>query len=205
MLIWQDTLTVFRKVFQREGAKCGATNWGRMVRYADDFVVMTKQGNRRMAEYIEQKLENWMGHEINRTKTRTVTLTRKGMSLEFLGYVYRRHRSVWRKGTYYWQWSVSKKSVKRATAGGRQMFYRQHDLLPLAELIRRLNLYMRGWEAYFRLGYPQWMMAKLQNGIEGRLVKSCLRRSQRHMRPPAGITYRQWFMQPGLHQLAVKA
>lgn len=195
----------FDKVFQREGVKCGAAKWGRLVRYADDFVVMTRQGNKRMIEYIEQKLENWMGLEINRVKTRTVRLTQKGMSLEFLGYVYRRHRSVWRKGAYYWHWSVSKKSVKRATAQVRQMFYRQHDLLPLADLIRRLNLYLRGWEEYFRLGYPQWMMAKLQNGIEGRLVQSCLRRSQRPMRPPAGITYRQWFAQLGLHQLAVKA
>jgi RNA-directed DNA polymerase len=195
----------FDKVFQREGAKCEATKWGRLVRYADDFVVMTRQENKRMIEYIEQKLENWMGLEINRAKTRTVTLTQKGTSLDFLGYVYRRHRSVRRKGTYYWHWSVSKKSVGRAMVQARQMVCHQNDLLPLAELIRRLNLYLRGWAGYFRLGYPQWMMAKLQNGIEGRLVQSCLRRSQRPMRPPAGMTYRQWFTQLGLYQLAVKA
>lgn len=195
----------FDKVFQREGAKCEAVEWGRLVRYADDFVVMARRGNRRMIEYVEQKLENWMCLEINRTKTRMVTLTLKGTNLEFLGYVYRRHQSVWRKGTYYWHWSASKKSVKRAMVQVQQMFYRKHDLLPLAELIRQLNLYMRGWSEYFRLGYPKWMMAKLQNGIEGRLVKSCLCRSQRPMRPPAGLTYRQWFTELGLTQLVVKA
>ena len=195
----------FDKVFWREGAKRESRTWGRLVRYADDFVVMARGENRPMVEYIEQKLEGWLDLEINRTKTRLVTLTQKGTSLDFLGYVYRRHRSVWRKGTYYWHWSVSKKSVKRAMGRVRQMFYRQHDLVPLAEMIRRLNLYLRGWAEYFRLGYPQWMMAKLQNGVEGRLVQSCLRRSQRPMRPPAGMTYRQWFVQIGLYQLAVKA
>jgi len=195
----------FDKVFQREGAKCESWKWGRLVRYADDFVVMARRENRRMIEYIEQKLEGWLDLEINRTKTRVVTLTQKGTSLDFLGYVYRRHRSVRRKGTYYWHWSVSKKSVGRAMAQARQMVCHQNDLLPLAELIRRLNHYLRGWAEYFRLGYPQWMLAKLQNGIEGRLVQSCLRRSQRPMRPPAGLTYRQWFAELGLIQWVVKA
>lgn len=195
----------FDKVFQREGAKFKAWEWGRLVRYADDFVVMAKRENRRMIEYIERKLETWMDLEVNRNKTRMVTLTQNGMSMEFLGYVYRRHRSVRKAGTYYWHWSASKKSVKRAMVKAREMVCHRNDLLPLAELIRRLNIYMRGWAGYFRLGYPQWMMAKLQNGIEGRLVQSCIRRSQRPMHPPAGKTYRQWFAELGLIQMGVKA
>jgi len=195
----------FDKVFQREQAKVESWNQGRLVRYADDFVVMAKRQNQQMIEFIEQKLEGWMDLEINREKTRLVTMTQKGANLDFLGYVYRRHRSVRRKGTYYWHWSVSKKSVKRAMGRVRQMVCHQNDLLPLAELIRRLNLYLRGWSEYFRLGYPQWMMAKLQNGIEGRLVQSCRRRSQRPMRPPTGKTYREWFADLGLIQLAVNA
>jgi len=195
----------FDKVFQRERAKSASWQWGRLVRYADDFVVMARGENRRMIEHIEQKLEGWLGLEINRSKTRLVTLTQSGTSLDFLGYVYRRHRSVRRKGTHYWHWSVSKKSVGRAMAQARLMVCHQNDLLPLAELIRRLNVYLRGWAEYFRLGYPRWMMAKLQNGIEGRLVQSCLRRSQRPMRPPTGRTYRQWFADLGLIQLAAKA
>jgi len=195
----------FDKVFHMEGSKCKAWEWGRLVRYADDFVVMSRSSNKRMIEYVEQKLEKWMALKINRNKTRIVTLTRKGEQLEFLGYVYRRHKSVWQERSYYWHWSVSKKSVKRAMGKVEQMFYRKHDLLPVPELIRQLNLYMRGWAEYFRLGYPKWMMAKLQNGIESRLVKSCLRRSQRPMRPPSGLTYRQWFAKIGLIQLAVKA
>jgi len=47
----------FDKVYQREGAKCASWQWGRLVRYADDFVVMARAENRRKVEYIEQKLE----------------------------------------------------------------------------------------------------------------------------------------------------
>jgi RNA-directed DNA polymerase len=195
----------FDKVFQRQAAKCESWEWGRLVRYADDFVVMARGENQKMIEFLEQKLEGWLGLEINRTKTRLVTLTQKGTSLDFLGYVYRRHRSVRRKGSHYWHWSVSKKSVNRAMGRVRLMVCHQNDLLPLPELIRRLNIYLRGWSEYFRHGYPQWMMAKLQNGVEGRLVQSCLRRSQRPMRPPTGLSYRQWFAELGLIQLAVNA
>jgi len=56
------------------------------VRYADDFVVLARYVSPQLRGYIEEKLEAWMGLEINREKTQVVNLKGKKASLDFLGY-----------------------------------------------------------------------------------------------------------------------
>ena len=71
--------------------RSGPANWARarLVRYADDFVVMARYQSKEMVAYIETKLEDWMGLKINREKTRIVNLAEAGTSLDFLGYTFR--------------------------------------------------------------------------------------------------------------------
>ena len=58
----------FDKVFHQPD---GPVNWAnaRLVRYADDFVVLARHQSSRLSDWIEAKLETWMGLEINREKT----------------------------------------------------------------------------------------------------------------------------------------
>jgi RNA-directed DNA polymerase len=62
----------FDKVFHRP---TGPAKWAnaKLVRFADDFVVMTRCWEEKLSDWIEAKLEGWMGLEINRDKTRVVT------------------------------------------------------------------------------------------------------------------------------------
>ena len=78
----------FDKVFHRPD---GPAWWAqaKLVRYADDFVVLARYQSPRLGTFIEEKLEAWMGLEINREKTRVVHLQEKGASLDFLGYTFR--------------------------------------------------------------------------------------------------------------------
>ena len=65
----------------------------KLVRYADDFVVLARyQSREAWRDFIESKLENWMGLEINREKTRMVDLKQEGASLDFLGFTFRYDR-----------------------------------------------------------------------------------------------------------------
>ena len=66
----------FDKVFYRAS---GPAHWARakLVRYADDFVVLARYLTPHLRGYIEAKLETWMGLEINREKTRVVNLSEK--------------------------------------------------------------------------------------------------------------------------------
>src|SRR5262249_45581735 len=67
----------FDKLFYRQD---GPAQWAkaRLVRYADDFVVMARYQSVRLQQWIESKLEDWMGLEINREKTRVVRLKEEG-------------------------------------------------------------------------------------------------------------------------------
>jgi len=57
----------FDKVFHgSEGRPLGEA---KLVRYADDFVVLAHYVSPQLRGYIEEKLETWMGLEINREKT----------------------------------------------------------------------------------------------------------------------------------------
>ena len=67
----------FDKVFHRAS---GPAHWAKakLVRYADDFVVLAQQQTPRLVGWIEEKLESWMGLEINREKTRIIKLRQQG-------------------------------------------------------------------------------------------------------------------------------
>ena len=60
-------------VFHR---RSGQAQWAkaRLVRYADDFVIMAKALGRIRA-WVERTVEGWLGLTINREKTRIVRLT----------------------------------------------------------------------------------------------------------------------------------
>lgn len=58
----------------------------KLVRYADDFVVLAWWMGPRVRHWIEDKLERDLGLTINREKTRTVNLKEPGESLDFSGF-----------------------------------------------------------------------------------------------------------------------
>src|SRR5260370_14792536 len=61
---------------KRFHAKEGPAPWARarLVRYADDFVVMARHQSPQLTTWVEKMLEDWLGLKINRTKTRIVNL-----------------------------------------------------------------------------------------------------------------------------------
>ena len=67
----------FDVVFHRRG---GPAQWAgaRLVRYADDFVIMAKAIGPRLTTWVEATVEGWLGLTINRTKTRVVQLATGG-------------------------------------------------------------------------------------------------------------------------------
>ena len=69
----------------------GPAHWAKakLVRYADDFVVLARYVSPKLSGFIETKLESWMGLEINREKTQVIDLKQKGARLDFLGFTFR--------------------------------------------------------------------------------------------------------------------
>ena len=68
-------------------------------------------------------------------------------------------------------------------------------------LIDRINLYLRGWAAYFGYGHCRDAMRQVDHFVRDRLVRHLSRRSQRPYRPPEGRKWYQHLRALGLQPL----
>jgi RNA-directed DNA polymerase len=190
----------FDKVFYRRD---GPANWAnaKLVRYADDFVVLARLQTRRLAQFIESKLEQWMGLELNRDKTRIVRLRQVGASLDFLGYTFRYDRDRHGRKGRYLNVIPSKKALKKERATLREMTSSRYCFKPIPALIAELNRNLQGWAAYFCLGYPSRAYRNLNYYVQQRLRIHLRRRSQRPYRVPAGVSLYAHLQTLGLRYL----
>jgi RNA-directed DNA polymerase len=168
----------------------GPANWAkaRLVRYADDFVVMARYQGKELVGFIETKLEDWLELTINREKTRIVDLKEEGVSLDFLGYTFRYERDLHGRAQKYLNVQPSKKALKRERERLRQMTSKEMSYKPLPDMVAELNRHLRGWANYFSFGYPRVAHREINRYVRNRLVVHLRRRSQRPYRPPKGMT-----------------
>jgi RNA-directed DNA polymerase len=176
----------FDHLFQRAD---GPGQWAKakLVRYADDFVVLARYISPRLRGWIEGKLEGWLGLQINREKTRVLDLRQTGQSLDFLGYTFRYELSRHGRTQRYWYLGPSRKALARERERLRQLINRRQCCTPLPELIGRLNRHLRSWSGYFRLGYPSRAFGDLNHFVRTRLGQHLKRRSQRGWKPRPGV------------------
>jgi RNA-directed DNA polymerase len=93
----------------------GPSRWAdaRLVRYADDMVIMAREWTEELTGWVESKLEGKFGLEINREKTRVVEVKPEGGSLDFLGYTFRWDRDLRGRSHKYLNVIPSAKAVDR--------------------------------------------------------------------------------------------
>jgi RNA-directed DNA polymerase len=177
----------FDHLFERED---GPAHWAKakLVRYADDFVVLARYISPKLRDWIEGKLEGWLGLQINREKTRVLDLRQTGRSLDFLGYTFRYDRDQYGRAQRYWNLHPSNKASEREREALRQHINPKQSHTPLPELIGRLNRHLRGWANYYGLGYPRPTFRALNHFVRYRLGKHLRRRSQRGWRPRQGVS-----------------
>lgn len=177
----------FDVVFHRRG---GPGQWAgaRLVRYADDFVILARHPGARLEEFVEEKLETWMGLRINRDKTRVVELRERGASLDFLGYSFRYDWDLWGRRRRYLNVLPSKKALVRERAKVRELTGPQRSYVPIGVLIRELNRHLGGWANYYSFGYPGRAYRQINRYVQQQLGRHLRRRSQRRYRPPKGVS-----------------
>jgi RNA-directed DNA polymerase len=168
----------------------GPARWAnaKLIRYADDFVVLARSVSPRLRDWIEGKLEGWLGLQINREKTRVLDLRPAGMSLDFLGYTFRYDRDRYGRAQRFWNLVPSRKALARERDALRAMINQHQCHTPLPELIGRLNRHRRGWANYFGLGYPRASFRHLNHFVRFRLGRHLRRRSQRGWRAREGVS-----------------
>jgi RNA-directed DNA polymerase len=187
----------FDKVFYRVE---GPGHWAKakLVRYADDYVVMARYIDNRITNWIESKIEGWLGLELNREKTRIVHLQEEGASLDFVGYTFRYDRDLKGQSHRYLNMFPSQKALSRQRARLREMTSPKMCFKPIPALIEELNSQLRGWSNYFGQGYPRKAFRGINHYVRKRLFCHLSRRSQRPWHPPKGVTMYAQFKKLGL-------
>jgi RNA-directed DNA polymerase len=192
----------FDKVFYGQN---GPGRWAnaKLVRYADDFVVLARYQTKRTAQFIESKLEHWMRLEINREKTRIVDLKQPGASLDFLGYTFRYDRDLYGHPRRYLNMFPSKKALKKQRAKLRELTSSRWCFKPIPVLIRTLNQSLQGWAAYFQIGYPREAYNNLNQYVQIRMHRHLNRRGQRRYRAPSDLSFYEHLRRLGLRYLSL--
>jgi len=169
----------------------GPANWAnaKLVRYADDFVVLARHQSTRLTQWIEGELEVRFRLKVNRKKTRVVDLKRPGESLDFLGFTFRYDPDLLGRGHRYLNVTPSAKSIARAKDKLRNLISKERGFVPVPDLIGQANRWLQSWSRYFAHGYPRQAFRKLNHFLVQRLQTHLKRRSQRPYRPPAGMTF----------------
>jgi RNA-directed DNA polymerase len=185
-LLANSFLHWFDKAFH---AANGPRRWAnaRLVRYADDFVILARYQGQRLTHFVEAFIESRMGLTINREKTRTVNLA-KGDSLDFLGFTFRYDDDLHGRSHKYLNVFPSRKALARERARLRAMTDKSQCFKPVPALIRDLNRQLTGWANYFRHGYPRMAFRAINWTVRRRIAAHLKRRSQRRFRPPKGRT-----------------
>jgi RNA-directed DNA polymerase len=189
----------FDKLFHRAD---GPAQWAnaKLVRYADDLVVLARYQGPNLLSWIEEKIERWLGLEINRDKTRVVNLR----SLDFLGYTFRWHRDRYGRNQRYLYMGPSKKAVQRERERINEMTDRRQSCTPIPRLIDQLNRQLEGWANYFSKGYPRDMYRNVNWHLGHRLANHLKHhRSQRPYQLPEGVSYYEHRTRLGLKFLRI--
>jgi RNA-directed DNA polymerase len=178
----------FEKAFH---GPSGPATWAKakLVRYADDFVILARYQSRRLIDWVESLLEGRFRLTINRTKTRVVNLNQQRASVDFLGFTFRYDRDLLGRDHRYLNVFPSKKSLSRLRNRVREMTGSNRCWMPIDEMIGQLNRLLVGWKNYFRHGYPRLAFRQVNWFVFQRLVGHLRRRSQRAYRPPAGVSF----------------
>jgi len=169
----------------------GPAGWAdaRMIRYADDFVILARRMSTRLTEWVQTQLEGRFRLTINRSKTRTVDLKEPSASVDFLGFTFRFDRDLFGRGGRYLNVFPSRRSLARLRDRPREMTASRRGLVPVDTLVRDVSRYLAGWGRYFAHGYPRRVFNRVDSFVLQRLTRHLQRRSQRPFRPPEGVTF----------------
>jgi len=162
-----------RSLFSQNGVK--------IVRYADDFVLMGNQ----MGEQIKEKLKSLlsrMGLTLNEEKTRKVEAKRE--SFDFLGFTIRYDKDLRDSNKRYWNIIPSRKSEQKIR-DKIKAYLEAHGHYNGKRVSEDLNKLLRGWLNYFDIkgvSYPAVSKRRLRHYLQDRLNRYYNHKSQRKCR-----------------------
>ncbi len=153
----------------------------KIVRYADDFVLMGKSITQEAEDKLREILGR-MGLKLNEGKTRKVQA--KETAFNFLGFTVRYDRDIFVQNKRYWNIIPSYKSGKKIREKVHDFLGKSGHLAP-RHVTQGLNALIRGWLNYYEIpgvSYPAMSKRMLRHYLHERLNRYYKRKSQRRSR-----------------------
>ncbi len=154
----------------------------RLVRYADDFVVLARWMGPRVVAWLEGMLEQELRLTVNRTKTQVVQMWAPRASLDFLGFTLRYDRDLHGRDRRYLNVIPSARAQARLRDKLRRLTAAPVTTT-LSDTVAGVNTQLRGWSSYFRYGYPRAVFRRVNHYVQVRFRCFLRNRSQRRSRP----------------------
>ena len=153
----------------------------KIVRYADDFVLMGEKINQQAIEKLKE-LINRMGLTINESKTRLVEA--KQEAFHFLGFTMCYDKDIKGRNIRYWNVTPSKKSEQKIRDKIKE-YLKSHGHSNVYTVTNDLNAILRGWLNYFDIqgvSYPAMSKRRLRYYLSNSIYRYYNRKSQRKCR-----------------------
>lgn len=162
-----------------------------IIRYADDFVLMSKRIGSEVIQSL-QVLTERMGISLNEDKTRL--LQAQNEPFDFLGFTFHYRKSGYDEGGTYLSIRPSKKSFQNLVTNIREelILYRNRKS---EDTVKMLNYKLRGWLNYFTIDgvtYTGITRRKLNMYLRDRLYRHQKRKSQRYRTAYCRGTLKRW-------------
>jgi len=190
-----DRIWERRSLQQRLGA--------RIVRYADDIVVLCRKASEQPMAMLRRILER-MGLSLNEDKTRVVD-THRG-KFDFLGFEIWRGKSR-RTGKHYAHVRPSKKSLKTIKDRITRLTARTRSVMPMDWLVSEVNATVRGWVSYFHFRNCSRTLGRVRWHLEERMRTHLRRRHKIRDRKTGNtrFTERDLYAKYGLYKVPTTA
>lgn len=196
---------IYLHAFDVEVARRGL---GVLVRYADDFVIMTRTPQQAGAalDAAREILGSW-GLELHPGKTRIVDLREGREGFDFLGCHFRARMSgrLWeqkRLVRYYLHRWPSQAAMKRLREKVRDRTGRNRVGWPIEVVIDQINPILRGWGNYFRTGNAATKFRQIDRYVVRRLFRLLVKKRGRNLHAGVADQWTEdWFNDHGLYRL----
>lgn len=175
----------------------------RIVRYADDIVVLCRRGTERPMQMLRRILEK-LKLTLNETKTRIVNAFEEEFG--FLGF------SIWmgkgrKTGKHYPHVQPSKKSLQAIKDRVSHLTTRSRTIMPIDWIVNEVNATVRGWVGYFHYRNCSKTMGAIRHHVEERLITHLRKRHKvrDRMAGYAMFTHRALYERYGLYKVPTTA
>src|SRR5215469_8594022 len=157
-------------------------------RFADDLVILVNAdaGPSWLLQAVNRRLRMELAKlqvDVNEEKSRYVDLA-KGDSFGFLGFEFRRIRSLQGKWRPYYPPKLKQRTILLRKL---KDIFRRFDSQPVGRVIQLINPIVRGWVNYFAIGDARRCFSFVQHWLEKKIRRHLMRAQKR-----PGFGWRRW-------------